>query len=567
MRFSTPPAEQPADSGLPPVPAWLFLLIAVAWLLPGLIGHEPWKPDEAYTFGLVRHIAETGDWIVPTLAGEPFMEKPPLFFISAAFTMQLFGGWLSAPDAARLAAGGWMALALAGTAVSAGALYGRRAAAWGALLLLGCLGLPMRAHQMITDTALLAGVAWGLAGLVLLRRRAWLGGALLGLGGGAAFLSKGLLGPGCLGLTALLLPLHPDYRNRRYAGGLLLAALIGLPLAALWGLSLYLRDPALFQLWFKVNNFGRFDGSAHLGPKAPRLFYGRTLPWYGIPVLPLALWGLWRGRRQWTRAWPAAPALLWLVTLTVLSLAGDARELYAMPLLLPLALLAITGLRAGEAHRGWRALSGFSLLLCLTLGAVVLVVAWVLSTGEPAQWASHLLHRKFTDWHPQWHPWTWLAFGLIAGGVIRLWRRFPADTAPGFAWRWSLTIVLLWGGLATLWLPALDHGMRYRETFAPLRPVLADISRQGECVASVGLGEPQRALLDYYADYRTLRLESAPQAKNCRWLLVQSLHDQLPPYLASLKPAESFQRPGDPKERFRLYRLEQPLGQLLKAKK
>ena len=567
MRFSNDFSPQPAASGLPPIPVWLLLLIAAAWLLPGLLGHDPWKPDEAYTFGLVRHIALSGDWVVPTLAGEPFMEKPPLFFISAALAMQCFGGWLSAPDAARLAAGGWLALTLAGTATAAGALYGRRAAAWGAILLLGCLGLSMRAHQMITDTALLAGMAWGLAGMVLLRRRAVLGGALLGLGGAVSFLSKGLLGPGCLGLTALLLPLHPDYRNRGYLQGLLIALLVGLPLPALWVLKLYQRDPALFQLWFQVNNFGRFNGSAHLGPKAPKLFYARTLPWYGIPVLPLALWGLWRGRRQWTRAWPAAPALCWLVTLGVLSLAGDARELYAMPLLLPLALLAVTGLQAGGNSRAWSTLSLLPLLLSLVLSALLLAVAWVLSTGEPAQWAKVILHRKFTDWQPSWHPWTWLAFGLIAGGVAWLWRRLPANTAPGFAWRWSLTIVLLWGGLATLWLPALDHGMRYRETFAPLRPVFADIRAQGGCVASIGLGEPQRALLDYYADYRTLRLESAPQAGQCQWLLVQTLHDKLPAVAAGLTPQQSFQRPGDVKERFRLYRLEQPLSRLLTAGK
>ncbi|KMN37593.1 hypothetical protein VI26_02925 [Chromobacterium sp. LK1] len=562
MRFSNDFSSQPAASGLPPIPVWLLLLIAAAWLLPGLVGHEPWKPDEAYTFGLVRHIALTGDWVVPTLAGEPFMEKPPLFFISAAFAMRCLSGWLSAPDAARLAAGGWLALTLGGIATAAGALYGRRAAAWGAILLLGCLGLSMRAHQMITDTALLAGMAWGLAGMVLLRRRAVLGGVLLGLGGAVSFLSKGLLGPGCLGLSALLLPLHPDYRNRGYLKGLLIAALVGLPLPALWVLKLYQRDPALFQLWFQVNNFGRFNGSAHLGPKAPKLFYARTLPWYGIPVLPLALWGLWRGRRQWTRAWPAAPALCWLVTLGVLSLAGDARELYAMPLLLPLALLAVTGLQAGGHGRAWSALSLLPLLLSLALSVLLLAVAWVLSTGEPTQWAKVILHRKFTDWQPSWHPWTWLAYGLIAGGVIWLWRRLPANTAPGFAWRWSLTIVLLWGGLATLWLPALDHGMRYRETFAPLRPVFADIRAQGGCVASMGLGEPQRALLDYYADYHTLRLESSPQAGQCQWLLVQTLHDQLPAFAATLTPLRSFQRPGDVKERFRLYRLEQPLERL-----
>ena len=58
----------------------------------------------------------------------------------------------------------------------------------------------------------------------------------------------------------------------------------------------------------------------------------------------------------------------------------------------------------------------------------------------------------------------------------------------------------------------------------------------------MGLGEPQRALLDYYADYHTLRLESSPQAGQCQWLLVQTLHDQLPAFAATLTPLRSFQR-------------------------
>lgn len=66
------------------IPLWLLILLTVAWILPGLIGHDPWKPDEAYSFGIVYHILQTGNWIVPTLAGEPFMEKPPLFYITAA---------------------------------------------------------------------------------------------------------------------------------------------------------------------------------------------------------------------------------------------------------------------------------------------------------------------------------------------------------------------------------------------------------------------------------------------------------------------------------------------------
>ncbi|MFI4923209.1 MAG: hypothetical protein ACHP6J_05810, partial [Burkholderiales bacterium] len=46
-------------------------LFCLAWILPGLIGHEPWKPDEAGNFGVVYHIFNTGEWVVPTLAGEP----------------------------------------------------------------------------------------------------------------------------------------------------------------------------------------------------------------------------------------------------------------------------------------------------------------------------------------------------------------------------------------------------------------------------------------------------------------------------------------------------------------
>src|ERR1051325_3072528 len=55
-----------------------------AFIFAGLFGRDPWKPDEAYTMGIVHHIVRTGEWVVPRLAGEPFMEKPPLFYVTAA---------------------------------------------------------------------------------------------------------------------------------------------------------------------------------------------------------------------------------------------------------------------------------------------------------------------------------------------------------------------------------------------------------------------------------------------------------------------------------------------------
>ena len=99
----------------------LYCLIG-AWLLFGLFGRDPWKPDEAYTFGVVNHMVQTGDWIVPHLAGEPFMEKPPLFFFTSAMFVRLLGGALSPHDAARLATALYVGLTLLFAGLAAASL-------------------------------------------------------------------------------------------------------------------------------------------------------------------------------------------------------------------------------------------------------------------------------------------------------------------------------------------------------------------------------------------------------------------------------------------------------------
>ena len=88
----------------------LLLVLLGAWLALGLFGHDPWKPDEAYSFGLVYHILEKGDWLVPTLAGEPFVEKPPLFYWTAALFAKGLEDFVPLHDAARLASAYYVAL-------------------------------------------------------------------------------------------------------------------------------------------------------------------------------------------------------------------------------------------------------------------------------------------------------------------------------------------------------------------------------------------------------------------------------------------------------------------------
>src|SRR5438270_7740712 len=154
-----------------PVPLALVWGLAAAWILPGLLGHDPWKPDEAYTFGLIYSALKNGNWLVPMLAQEPFMEKPPLFYWSAAAVAWLLSPPFALHDAARLTTGLYMALTFAFIAGAARELYGANRGWVATLIFMGCLGIVIRSHQMITDISLLTGFALAFYGLALGLRR------------------------------------------------------------------------------------------------------------------------------------------------------------------------------------------------------------------------------------------------------------------------------------------------------------------------------------------------------------------------------------------------------------
>lgn len=275
----------------------LIMLLAIIFALPGLVGHDPWKQDEAYVFGITWHMAQTGDYIVPTLAGEPFMEKPPLYYYATALSMRAFSTWLPSHDAARLATGFFMLVTLLCVGLTGRELWDAARGRMAVLLLLGSAGLTDHAHEMITDMALLTGFAVGTYGLALTRRR-WLpGGLLLGTGVGIGFLSKGLIAPGVLGISALLLPLTArDWRSRDYAAALLVAGIAALPWLCVWPYLLYQRSPELFNVWLWDNNFGRYLGFVHLGAERSNWSdYLEILAWQAWPTGLLAFVNLWQG--------------------------------------------------------------------------------------------------------------------------------------------------------------------------------------------------------------------------------------------------------------------------------
>lgn len=557
-----------------PVRVWAgygcLVVIFLCWMLPGIIGREPWKPDEAYTLGLVKHVAESGDWVVPQLAGEPFMEKPPLFYIVAATLGRwLAGSWLSFHEAARLACVVFILIALAAQAGLA--RLARRPAAVGCLALLGSLGLLIHAHQLITDLALLAGCALGLYGMSLGLasldiRRIRLGGALLGLGVGVAFLAKGLLGPGMLAVTLLLLLLlERSWQPRAYRQFLAVALIVSAPFLIIWPWCLWHADRQLFDEWLWVNNFGRFLGTVNLGPRPPAGGYLGVLLWFALPAWPFACLALWQDRKSWRVN--AVPLLYCMVGLAVLMAAADARELYALPLL--------PGVCALAARAELPTVPRWLTMLVWGLGCLLLAMLWLgwlemvdrlpHALSLPWQFSLHrprhlspflrLVSVRPGDIHPSPAS-AWLALVISLGWVLYMYLPIHRG-AQGWWARWAAAVAAIWAVFMLLYLPWLAVGNDYRHlahTIATRTQAL-----RPACVASEHLGEPQRALFDYYEGWRSERVELGA-GMDCPLRLVQhSALVQVQPMPSSWALIWRGCRPGCRGEWFELYQRRDPL--------
>lgn len=501
------------------MPLWAAMLCTVLWMVVGLFGHEPYKPDEAYTVGLIKSVVDTGDWVVPRLTGEPFMEKPPLFFDVAALCA-MATPWLPLHEAARLAVLLFVGLGLLATAAAGRDANGAGGGRLAALLALATVGAVEPLHQVITDTALLAGIAIAMLGLVRVPQRPAPGGLLLGAGLGISFLAKGLIGPGLIVCTMLVLLVFPPWRRGPAWRGMALAALVASVAAACWVVPLALRSPELLHVWFFDNNLGRFLGLNELGPKKDIGFYWRALPWYALLCWPLILRSatLWRADGATaTENVGDLPSLVFIaVALAVLSVASDGRVLYALVLLPALAIAATRGLLtvSVSAERRW----AVGIAAVLLLASVVVLIAWALAMITPG-FTSRLPVAAALPNMVAPPPGALVAYGFAVLAVMLLWTTLRQPLRGTLPLAGASGAALLWATLTMPWGAYLDELKGYRS----LALELASQLPEANCIASRGLGEGERALLDYYIGLRTERFETAQGAARCDALLVQIL--------------------------------------------
>lgn len=528
-----------------PIKAGFLFLLCAVWLLTGLIGHDPWKPDEAYSFGLIYHIIQSHDWIVPTLSGEPYLDKPPLYYWTAALFAQALSPVLPLHDGARLATGFYTALTLLFVGLTGRELFGKNRGWPAAITLIGCLGMLVRAHEILTDNTLLTGCAMMLYGYALSLRRAKLAGVLLGIGLGIGFMSKGVIAPMLFLLISTGLLFFRNWRTRAYLTSLGIALLCALPWFTVWPYLLFQRSPELFIEWAWTRNIGRWFAYASSGNYHEALYYLKALPWMAWPAAPLAAWTVWEARK---RVWQEAEFQLlltsFIVMLILLSFVPDISDQNGLPMLLPIALLATAALstvRRGAAN----ALDWFGIM---TFALLAIALWW--------GWAGLLLdnNAKITHWLKDYQPGFdpdfsavpfWIAVTVTVSWVVLVWR--VGRSVRRSLINWAAGVTLLWILTMTLWLPWLDTGKSYRHMIEDLK---TNLPQQYNCIAGVRIGDSQRAMLQYFGDIIPRRKAT----RVCDLLLVQGnriakpIEDEI-----GWEKIWEGGRKGDQNERFRLY--------------
>ncbi len=279
-------------------------LLAVAVSFAPIASHSLWTPDEPTGAGVGRAMLASGDYVLPRLGGQPFLEKPPLYWWVQVAGYRLFGvhDWT-----ARLPSALFGVAALLVTYA-----LGRRAG--GAAAGLAAVGVLATTAEWsedmgrcVVDPALACFIALahlGFAGLAAPaapgadadRRRSAL---LVAIALPLAFLSKGVVGIGlAAGPPALYLLATGRGRGlRRLAPAITWGVPLFLLLVGPWAWALA-RDggaPALRET-LVGNTVGRL-----LSTRAGRIYGHRRPPLYYLENAPAALF-------PWVLALPALVA-------------------------------------------------------------------------------------------------------------------------------------------------------------------------------------------------------------------------------------------------------------------
>jgi|GEM_PF-425806 4-amino-4-deoxy-L-arabinose transferase-like glycosyltransferase len=347
-----------------------LLLASAIVILIGQAGRELVAPDDLREAEVAREMYKQGDYIVPRLAGLPFVEKPSGFQAAVAAVYRIVGEPSAA--AARFTAAAFALLSLVAVFLLGWRILGIEGGALTVALLAFSERFCRTAHNVLLDNALTAAIAFTvLFTWIALEatdvRKKHLAYAAAGFSLGVSFLFKGFVGPAIFASGFLLyLIVSRRFGEIRHILRPLSVIAFLVPVLA-WIVPFLLSAPLhLVREFFIQNHFGRFI-YAYDSHKGPIYFYPFII-WLefapGSIFLPLAIWMAWKTRKEWKNQAGIFFLSLFVGPLVLLSSSSAKDHVYFLPVYPALAMLV-----AWYIVRGWS-----------SPGRAVRILTWIMAT-------------------------------------------------------------------------------------------------------------------------------------------------------------------------------------------
>lgn len=552
-----------------------MLILVLAYIVPGLLGRDPWKTDDVVGLAtMLSALRETGSsWLIPHVGTMGLAQDGPLVMWTGAGLISLLGPWLGDILASRITNLVWFGITLISVWYGTYLLgrrneaqplalpfggeptvkdYGRLLADAAVLMLLATVGILLRLHETSVVPAVIACQALAFCALARMLDKPKLGAFLLGLALAGAFLTRawpGLL-PVLLAVPIAFWPRSALWNVRKW---LAISVLLAFACVLAWWFPAHRADPEWANAWLHWNklSFGLPDYAVALRPL-------RDLPWFLWPVWPLAALALWQWR-GWIYAphiWiPLAFSLGLLLTLPVMEESGEPEYVLLVAPLSVLAAFALPTMRRAVINT----LDWFA-LMCFSVTVICVWVGWfALHFGIPKQIQLNI--QRLTQGFEPHISWWAVIVAMIATMlwlVVLYWR---LRLRPSVLWRGGMLcaagITITWVLLVLLWMPAVDYVRSYRPMSSQIHQVLSRVSEdnaQPACLRTQGLALGPRASLYVFDDI------SFTYDSSCPFVLQQTTVKQLEDGSAGYSDGATVlwtgSRGADRYDRYRLLRVQ-----------
>ncbi len=424
----------------------IFAALALVLVLAPLAANAPlFDPDEGLHAAIAQEMVTRADYVTPTFLGEPFLDKPILFFWAEALSIRVLGAREAAVRLPPLLFG---VLGMLGVAALGRALFDEATGLVGGLVY-GTMLLPLGVSQVaVHDVAVvpfMCAACVGLARFRLKTEATLMAAILTGVALGLSILTKGLVAVAFTGLLAVCLAVSDRRTIVRLAIGLAAAGLIAILVATPWYLAMERAHPGYLHYYFVERHLQGYLTATQRHAGRGWWYYipiviGGSLPWTGYLAAG-------RANRMRIVVWS------WFALGLVFLSAGESKLVtYALPLFPAMALLAADAIVSGGGFRRPAAFAVFATTLSVLPIVALSLVAWKFGGVAPALWLIVVL-----------------VSAAIAGVAIRTAGRAPATLAGGAVMTMRLAVMALVGLMivaprAAAWMTARDLAAWLNET-------------------------------------------------------------------------------------------------------